>query len=676
MTVSVVIPAYNAEGFVEEAVRSALAQTHAPLEVICVDDGSTDGTLGVLRALERERPDLVRVLHQPNAGAPAARNRGLAEARGEYVQFLDADDLLLPTKLEHQTALAAERRPDLVIGAYRYVPFEPGAFPEGELAPNADPWLDLLAGRQGITPSSLWRRQTVLDVGGWEEGRRACQDSELNFRLLRSGAHVATDGAVHTVVRRRSGSVWRRDPLASVSAWLDLRLAAVRFLQDEGAYTAERRAAAQRAASKKVREALPLDRALAERYWHGLVGPDYVPPDRAGRVYPWLLRHAGLPRAERVYPVWERLRSSTARRAASYVGRRARGGGGRAAEAGREAAFRLGVRHVSGPRRVTAGPGDLVVVSLVRDGAAYLDGFLEHYRSLGARHVVFLDNGSTDGTVERAAAEPNVTVLRTGAPYAQIRVRAKRYLVRRFGRGCWVLCVDIDELFDYPRRRAVPLGSFLQYLNGRGYTAVVAQMLDLFPRASLAAAEPDWRRGHRFYDLSSVDVEPYGEKFGRWNRASNGGIGIHYGGVREARFGVRPMLTKHPLQFPSGGVRYQSSHGVRGARVADVSAVLLHYKYVAGFADYARRVTAEGGFYNGSAEYRGYLDALDADPALSLYTERARRLEHVDQLVGEGFLVESEAYRAHVGRGTDAGPSRATSGGPAGGLQGATVLPI
>src|SRR5690606_32136288 len=94
--VSVVVPCYNVEGFVRRAVESAAAQTHRPLEIICVDDGSTDGTLGVLRELEAEHPGLVRVLAGPNGGAPAARNRGLKEARGEYVQFLDADDELAP----------------------------------------------------------------------------------------------------------------------------------------------------------------------------------------------------------------------------------------------------------------------------------------------------------------------------------------------------------------------------------------------------------------------------------------------------------------------------------------------------------------------------------------------------------------------------------------------------
>ena len=163
-TVSVVVPCYNAEAFVGRAVASALAQTAPPLEVICVDDGSTDGTSGVLGALERARPDVVRVVRQPNGGAPAARNRGLAEARGDYVEFLDADDEIGPDKLARQIALAESERGDFVAASYRC------RYPDGRSATRSvepgNPWVRLLQKGLGITSSNLWRRSAVEAVGG------------------------------------------------------------------------------------------------------------------------------------------------------------------------------------------------------------------------------------------------------------------------------------------------------------------------------------------------------------------------------------------------------------------------------------------------------------------------------------------------------------------------------
>ena len=110
--VSVVIPAYNAERYVREAIDSVLAQDHEPCEVIVVDDGSTDGTSDVVAGI----PGLRR-LEQENAGIGPARNTGVAVAEGEFLAFLDADDLWMPGSLSRQVAaLRADPALDMVFG--------------------------------------------------------------------------------------------------------------------------------------------------------------------------------------------------------------------------------------------------------------------------------------------------------------------------------------------------------------------------------------------------------------------------------------------------------------------------------------------------------------------------------------------------------------------------------
>jgi glycosyltransferase involved in cell wall biosynthesis len=103
MTVSVVIPCYNRASILGRSLRSALAQTVVPDEIIVVDDGSRDGSADVARSFG----DRVRVIEQPNAGAAAARNRGIVAARGDWIAFLDSDDEWDATKLERQLAAAA-----------------------------------------------------------------------------------------------------------------------------------------------------------------------------------------------------------------------------------------------------------------------------------------------------------------------------------------------------------------------------------------------------------------------------------------------------------------------------------------------------------------------------------------------------------------------------------------
>lgn len=117
MKVSVIIPCYNAGRYLAESLRSVLDQTMRDMEVLVVDDGSTDDTLAIARRFEAEDAR-VRVLHQANRGVCAARNAGLERASGEYVTFVDADDLLLPHALERMLRAARESGADLVVCAH------------------------------------------------------------------------------------------------------------------------------------------------------------------------------------------------------------------------------------------------------------------------------------------------------------------------------------------------------------------------------------------------------------------------------------------------------------------------------------------------------------------------------------------------------------------------------
>lgn len=115
--VSVVIPFFNAAAFLREAIASVLAQRDVELDVIAVDDGSTDGSAKIAQELGKG----VRCLSQPQAGTAAALNRGIAEARGDFLAFLDADDVWVEGKLSHQLA-ALKQQPelDLVFGALQH----------------------------------------------------------------------------------------------------------------------------------------------------------------------------------------------------------------------------------------------------------------------------------------------------------------------------------------------------------------------------------------------------------------------------------------------------------------------------------------------------------------------------------------------------------------------------
>jgi hypothetical protein len=323
-------------------------------------------------------------------------------------------------------------------------------------------------------------------------------------------------------------------------------------------------------------------------------------------------------------------------------------------EAAKEVWFPRRVQRLSGKRRVRTSRQELVVVCLVRDGAAYVPEFLAHYRALGAKHIVLLDNGSRDGTPALAGAEPDVTVFGTLAPYKDYKDIMKRWLVRRFGRGNWVLCVDIDELFDFPGRDRIGLAGLLRYLDEKRFTAVLAHLLDMFPDGPIIG-EPGgrWRQDHRFYDLSALERQPYRSFYGDTNRLPHEGFEIFYGGIRSAVFQARVLLSKHPLLFPSGGLTYLNAHHVAGARVADISAVLLHYKYAGDFEALVDKAVKEESYAVESREYKRYQSVLTADRSVSLHSSHASEYRGPDDLLDTGFLLAPARWRAAAGASTD-----------------------
>jgi hypothetical protein len=323
--------------------------------------------------------------------------------------------------------------------------------------------------------------------------------------------------------------------------------------------------------------------------------------------------------------------------------------------------LRSRVEHVAGPERVEYGPEEVLAICVVRNGEMHIRSFIDHHFRLGVRHIVFLDNGSSDATVRIASGYDNVTVLRTDCPYQKYENVMKRYLARRFSPGRWNLCVDIDERFDYPFSDRLDLTSLIAYLNRRSFTAVVAQMLDLFPDARLSGlAEAEWARSmeaQRYYDVSAVRTTPY-----PYGTLPNLDPGMHWGGIRKTLFGTDNGLTKAALVFVDDTIElFVHWHHVRNARVADFSCVLLHFPFVGGFADKVAEAVDSGRYGRVTThEYAMYHKGLSQHPDLPIRGPAAREFTGVDALLDEGFLVTSSAYHAWVAaRGVTTGIDRA-----------------
>jgi glycosyltransferase involved in cell wall biosynthesis len=223
-TVSVIIPAFNADAYVHDAVNSALAQTHPDIEVIAVDDGSTDTTGTLLDAYGPR----IRVVRQSNSGVAAARNAGLRIASGSWVAFLDADDVWAPDKIAIQLATIGDHRWSYtdrfnVDERSRLLSRQSDITP----MPDGDVFVPLLMRGNFITLSSVLIRRSIVEACGGFHDDGLCEDWDLwlrvsqqhrvryvrepllNYRFTPTGLssnHRAMAPARRTVVARALGS--------------------------------------------------------------------------------------------------------------------------------------------------------------------------------------------------------------------------------------------------------------------------------------------------------------------------------------------------------------------------------------------------------------------------------------------------------------------------------------
>ena len=214
--ISIIVPVYNVENFIEETMESVLAQTYADWELLLVEDCSNDNTVTLIRQyMERTGDSRIRLLRQPaNMGAARARNRGLREAEGRYVSYLDADDLWVPQKLEKELAFMKEKDAAFAFTGYEF------ADERGRGTGKVVHVPEMLTYKQALSNTTIFTTTVMFDTKKIPKEQlempvMKSEDTALWFKVLRSG--IVAYGLDENLVKyRRAGRTLSSNKLEAI----------------------------------------------------------------------------------------------------------------------------------------------------------------------------------------------------------------------------------------------------------------------------------------------------------------------------------------------------------------------------------------------------------------------------------------------------------------------------
>lgn len=314
---------------------------------------------------------------------------------------------------------------------------------------------------------------------------------------------------------------------------------------------------------------------------------------------------------------------------------------------------KFATRYVSGRKKIFLCDDEVGVVCLVKNGKFYIEELLQHHRSLGVKHFLFIDNGSVDGTAELLRDCEDVTLVINELPVKKYEIKLRAQLARMVFSGGWLLFVDSDEIIEMPFGEGGGISRFLRYCNENKYDVVVGQCLDLFSLMPIGeTASLSYRECIKIFDKYSLNfiIEfEYHDKanvsmwwFLKDNIVSNESIKIKYGGIRKELFDEHCGLTNHRLvrNLPQIGI-YTHPHCCSNARCADFTLLIRHYKFAGNYIDRERLQLAAQTWGHGENVRRF---SKTSDSEFKFLPQEYHRYVDTAKLVNEGFLTCSDNF--------------------------------
>lgn len=300
--VSIIIPCYNGERVVGETIESALSQTDCDREVIVIDDGSTDGSRKVIESYGAR----IRTEFGPNRGVSAARSRGESLAKGDFILYLDADDLLLPCSIANRLKLLRQSGADVVYGAWQRLEERNNTWaPTAEVHRriedvDADPEIAFFTEMWCPTAAYLWRLSFLQTRHpGWHSNLPVIQDARFAWDAARAGARFIYDDNITVLYRtNQSNSVSTRSQAAFLRDRSSNAIEVERQWRADGPLTPARTQALLEVWGAITRSAYSVDRDLFNECWQRLQKLDSRHIPSGGKGFRALAGLVGYPIAE------------------------------------------------------------------------------------------------------------------------------------------------------------------------------------------------------------------------------------------------------------------------------------------------------------------------------------------------------------------------------------------
>jgi Glycosyl transferase family 2 len=282
-----------------------------------------------------------------------------------------------------------------------------------------------------------------------------------------------------------------------------------------------------------------------------------------------------------------------------------------------------------------------ILISVVKNEITRLRDFLRHYRSCGIERFVFIDNGSTDGSVEFLCAQPDVDIYVCVASFNWMRKQGWiNSIIGKYGYDRWYVCVDADEQMVYDGFDQYSIADLAWHLEREGVLRARGFLIDMYSDVPLTESvhEP----GQRLVDAFPwFDRDTYIEtRFEKIMSVKGGPRPRAFGRADEPKFS--PEMTKYPLfKLRSGEYMAHPHHIWPYEGNFDSSRIIgiLHFKFLPDFIGQIKEAVEVGNYWDNSYEYRCYLRALQAVPDLSLHCDISQRFESADQLVSLGLIA-------------------------------------